>query len=84
MLQPPAIIISVLLASIYGLSFGLLIGKTGHRLWWYWAFAVAGFFLGFLIAAQGRWSDTGLGQVPIVESSVGSVAMLVLAAVLRR
>ena len=52
MLQPPAIIISVVLASIYALGYALVIGKTGNRLWWYWAFAVAGFFFGFVIAAH--------------------------------
>lgn len=82
--QPPAIIISALLASIYGLSFALLIGKTGHRLWWYWAFAEVGFFGGFVIAAHGHWTAVGLGQTPVLESSVGSLAMLILAAVLRR
>jgi uncharacterized membrane protein YhaH (DUF805 family) len=84
MLQPPAIIISIVLASIYGLSYALVIGKTGRRLWWYWAFAVTGFFLGFVIAAHGHWTTIGLGQVPVLESSVASLAMLVLATVLRR
>lgn len=84
MLQPPAIIISVVLASIYALSFALVIGKTGHRLWWYWVFAVTGFFLGFVIAGRYHWSTIGLGQVPVVECSLAAVAMLILAAVLRR
>jgi hypothetical protein len=84
MLQPPAIIISVLLATIYALAYALVIGKTGNRLWWYWAFAVAGFFLGFVVAAHGHLATIGLGQVPFVESSILALAMLILATVLRR
>lgn len=84
MLQLPAVIISVLLASVYALSYSLLIGKTGQRLWWYWGFAVAGFFAGFLIAAHGHWTVLGLGQVPVVEGSVSALVMLVVATVLRR
>ena len=84
MLQPPAILISILLASIDALSYGLVIGKTGPRLWWYWAFAVAGFFAGFAIAGHGHWTTIGLGQVPVLESSVSSLAMLMVATALRR
>ena len=84
MLQPPALIMSVLLASMYALSYGLLIGKTGPRLWWYWVFAVAGFFGGFAVAAHGHWTTLGLGQVPVVEASVCALAMLVVATLLRR
>jgi hypothetical protein len=84
MLQPPAIIISVILATIYALAYALVIGRTGNRLWWYWAFAVAGFFLGFVLTARGHLVDVGLGQVPVVESSLASLAMLVLATILRR
>ncbi|MGI8916893.1 MAG: hypothetical protein ACR2JY_24500 [Chloroflexota bacterium] len=84
MVQPPAVIISVVLATIYALAYALVIGKTGNRLWWYWAFSVFGFFLGFAIADHGHLFTIGLGQVPIVESSLGSVALLILATVLRR
>jgi len=84
MLQLPAILISVLLATIYALSYALVIGKTGPRLWWYWAFGLTGFFAGFVIAGHGHWTTWGLGQVPVLESSVSSAAMLILATALRR
>ncbi|HEV7216283.1 MAG TPA: hypothetical protein VGP33_14295 [Chloroflexota bacterium] len=84
MLQPPAIIISVALASVYALGYALVIGKTGNRLWWYWAFAVAGFFLGFIIAAHEHLGTIALGQIPLEESTLASLAMLILATVLRR
>jgi len=79
----PAIIVSLLLASIYALAYALVMGKTGHRLWLYWAFSVAGFFGGFVIAAYHHWTSLGLGEVPVVESSVTAVALLVVASVLR-
>ena len=82
--QTPGLVISVVLASIYGLAYALLLGRTGPRLWWYWAFSVVGFFAGFAIAAHGHWTPYGLGQVPVLESSVSSLAMLILATVLRR
>jgi hypothetical protein len=84
MLQPPAIIAGVVLASVYALAYALLAGKTGNRLWWYWAFGVGGFFLGSLLGARGHLTDVYLGQLPLVEGSLASLAMLVVATVLRR
>ena len=83
MLQLPALLISVLLATIYALAYALLIGKTGPRLWWYWAFGVAGFFFGFAIAGHGHWTTWGLGQVPVLECSVACFTMLGVATALR-
>lgn len=82
-MELPAIIVSLLLASSYALAYALVIGKTGHRLWLYWALSVAGFFGGSVIAAYHHWTDLGLGQVPVVESSVTAVALLVIASALR-
>ena len=84
MLQLPAIIAAIVLASMYALAFALVTGRTGNRLWWYWAFSVAGFFLGSLLAVRGHLADIYLGQLPLVVSSLASLAMLVLASVLRR
>ncbi|HEY8742238.1 MAG TPA: hypothetical protein VIU62_04020 [Chloroflexota bacterium] len=84
MLQPPAIIVGVAIASIYALAFALVIGKTGNRLWWYWAFSTTGFFAGDFLASRGHLADVYLGQLPLVESSLASAAMLTIAALLRR
>ena len=83
MIQLPAILISILLASIYALAYALVIGKAGRRLGFYVAFAVAGFFAGFAIAGHGHWTTWGLGQVPVLECSVAAFAMLGVATALR-
>ena len=83
MIQLPAILIGVLLACLYALAYALVVGKAGRRLGLYALFAIAGCFAGFAVAGHGHWTAWGLGQVPVLECTVASFAMLGVATALR-
>jgi hypothetical protein len=72
--MPPALIVCLILGSLYGLVFFLLSGSTKRRVWYYWLVGVAGFLSGQIIAelvAQVRpLTNITLGDVYVIEASV--------------
>ncbi len=82
-MQLPAFILSVLLASTYALAYGLLTGKTGSTLTKYAGFSLVGFFVAFAAASRVHLTSWGLGEIPIVECTLGALACLGLATLLR-
>lgn len=76
--MPPPFILALTLATLYGCAAHAVLGR---RLWqWplYWAAAIAGVLLGYLIdvALQLEWLL--IGAVPILTCTVGAGLMLAL------
>ena len=75
----PALILSVVLASLYAAVFHLLWAPRQGKLWVYWLAALVGFGLGQLLA---RFSPVRLiliGNVHVVEATIAAAAALVIA-----
>lgn len=76
MTMAPPLILSLLIASLYGCAFH---GFFGRRLWqWplFWGTSVLGFFLGYLIgiAFEVTWFE--VGTVPLFSASLGAVVLI--------
>ena len=77
--MPPALIISFLLGSLYGLLFFLLSGGTRRALWYYWLVGAIGFLAGQFAAEYIHVSSITLGDVHVIEGSlVCWIALFVL------
>lgn len=66
----PSLLLSLVLASIYGLLFHSLVGRRLWQLPCYWITALAGFFLGELLATFMGASLLRLGNVPLAMASL--------------
>lgn len=66
----PSLLLSLVLASIYGLLFHSLVGRRLWQLPCYWTAALAGFFLGELLATFMGASLLRLGNVPLAMASL--------------
>lgn len=79
MLQPPAVVFSFLLASIYAALFYLWRGRRWRDLLFYWPAAVVGFATG---QVAGHWLSLipwAIGQVRVVEGSLLAILFLFIA-----
>lgn len=68
--MPPALIVSFLLGSIYGLLFFLLARKSKRGFWLFWLVGALGFVLGQFIAEYVHLSQITLGDVHVIEGSL--------------
>lgn len=72
--MPPALIVSLVLGSLYGLLFYLLSGSSKRHVWYYWLVGAIGFLAGQMIAeliAHVRpLTSITLGDVYVIEGSV--------------
>lgn len=75
----PSLLLSVLLASAYTLLFHLLWGDTVRRLVRLWLIATIGFGLGQVVAMGMGWGAYMVGDVHVVEGTIGAWAALVIA-----
>jgi hypothetical protein len=75
----PALLFSLLLASVYGLAFYILFGRGWLMLGLYWVVAVAGFFVGQLVSRIIGLTLIPIGSVNVVEASVLSIIALLAA-----
>ena len=81
----PSIVLGVLLGSIYGLLCHALVGRAWRQLPLYWLAGLVGFFAGFALSAAVGSNPIRLGTVPLVETTMTSIAGLaMLSWVLRR
>lgn len=78
-MQLPAFILSILLAAIYALAYGLLTGKTGSTLGKYIGVSLVGFFGAFLLTTRWHLTSWGLGEIPVIECTIGAFSLLILA-----
>jgi hypothetical protein len=76
---PPAWILAVLLALLNVLVFRLVMGREGHSTLYFLPFGIFGFALGNLIGAWSRLPIPSVGDVRLVEASLGAWLLLTLA-----
>ncbi len=75
--QPPSLILSLLLASAYGLAFYLLKGRRPRDLLLLWLASVAGFACGQVIGQRFGLIPWTVGEVHLVEATAVAVIFLV-------
>ena len=68
--MPPALIISVIFGSLYGLLFFILAGGTKRGMWSYWLVGAVGFLAGQFIAEYVHLTSVTLGDVHVLEGSL--------------
>ena len=68
----PSFILGLVLSSLYGLVFYLLMGNGWLRLLLYWIVGVGGFFLGQLIASTVGLNIFNIGDANVIEGTVAS------------
>jgi hypothetical protein len=68
--MPPSLIISLVLGSIYGLLFFILVGGSKRGMWVYWLVGAAGFLAGQFVAEYVRLTKITLGDVHVLEGSL--------------
>lgn len=77
--MPPALIMSLILGSLYGLLFYALIGKSRRSLWVYWLVGALAFLVGQFVGDYIQVSNITLGDVHVIEGSVACwLALFVL------
>lgn len=77
--MPPSILLSLVIASVYGCAFHAAFGR---RMWqWplFWLTAIVGFFGGFLLGVALGVDLLLIGSVPLVPATFGAVILLLLA-----
>ncbi len=74
----PALLLSFLLASVYGIAFFLFSGRRWIELALYWVTAVIGFAVGQLVSRLVGLNLLPIGEVSVVEATVTSLIALVL------
>lgn len=74
--MPPSVLLSLLLASIYGLLFHSLLGRRLWQLPCYWFSAVTGFFAGEAVAVLTGTDLVRVGNVPLVAATLGALVGL--------
>lgn len=75
----PIVVVFLGLGTAYALLFHLWRGKNLQHLLLFWLVSVLGFGLGYLGATLWTAHPLILGGIPVVEASVGSLALLLVA-----
>lgn len=84
MIQTPSLILSIILAALYGAAFHLWRGRSLRDLIFYWLAAGIGFASGQLAGQMLGFVPWTIGQVHIVEATVVAVLFLFMARWLRQ
>ncbi len=84
MFQLPALVFSLIIATVYGLLFYLWQGRTLRDLLFFWLAAVVGFASGQVVGMLLDVIPWTVGQVHIAESTLLALLFLVLARWLRQ
>ena len=79
MLQTPALVFSVVLASTYALAFYLWRGRGLRVLFFLWLAALAGFASGHLVGEMWGFIPWTIGQVHIIEATAVAFLFLTIA-----
>jgi hypothetical protein len=74
----PSMLLSFLLASLYGVTFYFLYGRGWLALGVYWAVALIGFALGQFLSSAVSFSLLPIGSVNAIEASITSLIALFL------
>ena len=84
MLQAPALILSLVLATVYAAAFHLWQGHSLRDLLFYWLAAVVGFASGQLAGYLSDFVPWTIGQVHIIEATLVAFLFLFIARWLRQ
>jgi hypothetical protein len=79
MIQIPALVMSLVLASLYGMVFYLLLGRKLRDILFFWLASVVGFASGQLVGSRLSIFPWTVGQVHIIEATVVALVFLILA-----
>jgi hypothetical protein len=74
----PSLLLSFLLASLYGIVYYLVFGRGWLALGVYWLAALIGFALGQFLSRALAFSLLPLGSVNVIEASIASLIVLFL------
>lgn len=83
MLQLPALLASIVLASIYAALFYLWQGRGFRDLLFFWLAALVGFASGHLVGANWGFIPWTIGQIHFIEASLMAFLFLAIARLLR-
>lgn len=75
----PTVVVFLGLGTAYALLFHLWRGRNFQHLLLFWLVSVLGFGIGSLLATLWPAHPLVLGGIPVVEGSVGSLVLLMLA-----
>ena len=75
----PTLVLSVILSGMYACAFNLWLGKTPQELILYLAASGLGFAFGQIVGDRVSPGWLALGQVHLLEATIGSVVLLLLA-----
>ncbi len=75
----PTVVIFLCLGTAYALLFHVWKGKHLGHLPLFWLVSILGFGLGYLVSGLWPAHPVVLGSIPVVEASVGSLLMLLVA-----
>jgi hypothetical protein len=84
MFQAPALVFSLILASIYAVVFYLWRGRRSRDLLFFWLASVVGFASGQLAGQVWGFVPWTIGQVHAIEATMTALLFLVLAQWLRQ
>ncbi len=76
--MPPALLLSAILSTVYGVAFHLWRGGNIRRLMLFLVAAWFGFGLGQLIGAALNWNVGLIGEVHLIEATIGSLIALIV------
>ena len=79
MLQVPALILSLVLASVYASAFYLWRGQGLRDLVFLWLAALVGFASGHLVGQMWGFIPWTIGQVHVIEATVVALLFLIIA-----
>jgi hypothetical protein len=84
MLQAPALLLSLVLASLYGTLFYLWQGRYLRDLLFFWLAALVGFASGHIVGALWGFVPWTIGQVHVIEATIVATLFLMIARWLRQ
>lgn len=84
MLQVPALLLSLVLASLYATVFYLWQGRRLRDLLFFWLASVIGFASGHLVGVIWDFVPWTIGQVHVIEGTIVALLLLLIACWLRQ
>ena len=84
MLQVPALLLSLVLASLYATVFYLWQGRRLRDLLFFWLASVIGFASGHLVGVIWDFVPWTIGQVHVIEGTIVALLLLLIARWLRQ
>ena len=77
--MPPSIVLSLVIALVYGCAFHVLVGRRSWQWPVYCVAATAGFFLGFVAGVALNINLLLLGSIPMLTATLGAFGLLGIA-----